>query len=58
MHLHDAREKKNHLALGDGVLEIPRYLALAGERDCRVVLETKTIAGLRRSVEWMRGFRK
>lgn len=53
MHLHDAQGGKNHLALGEGELDIPGYLALAKERHCRVVLETKTIAGLRQSVRWL-----
>ena len=54
MHLHDALGKQNHLALGTGELCLDKYLALAGERDCRIVLETKTIEGLRQSVNWMR----
>lgn len=54
IHLHDASGRKNHLALGTGELDLGNYLALAGERNCRVVLETKTIEGLKQSVDWMR----
>lgn len=54
MHMHDAVGKQNHLALGEGELDLPRYLALAGACGCRVVLETKTVLGLRRSVQWLR----
>lgn len=54
MHIHDALGGKNHLPLGTGEIDLGRYLALAAERDCRVVLETKTVAGLRRSVDWLR----
>ena len=54
MHMHDALGKKDHLALGTGEIDLPKYLALARERHCRVVLETKTVSGLRQSVEWVR----
>ncbi len=54
MHLHDASGAKNHLALGTGGLDVDGCLRLAAEHDCRVVLETKTIDGLRRSVDWLR----
>ena len=54
MHMHDAAGKRDHLVLGEGELDIAGYLELAREHSCRVVLETKTIDGLRRSVEWLR----
>ena len=54
MHMHDALGKKDHLALGAGELDIDNYLYLAEDRKCRVVLETKTIEGLKHSVSWMR----
>lgn len=53
MHIHDALGKKNHLPLGEGELDIGKYLALAQKQNCTVVLETKTIAGLRKSVDWL-----
>lgn len=54
IHLHDAKlPKQDHLALGNGELDIGRYLKLAQEHQCSVVLETKTIAGLRASVDWL-----
>jgi sugar phosphate isomerase/epimerase len=54
MHIHDcAGGKKDHQALGTGELNLQKYFALAEEHSCTVVLETKTIAGLRQSVEWM-----
>ena len=53
MHMHDARGQKNHLALGTGEIDLPKYLRLAAEHHCRVVLETKTIAGLKESAEWL-----
>ncbi len=54
MHMHDALGKKNHLALGTGELNLNKYLSLASEQNCRVVLETKTIEGLEKSVQWLR----
>jgi sugar phosphate isomerase/epimerase len=56
MHLHDAlpAARRDHLPLGAGALDLPHYLALAGARGCRVVLETKTVEGLRQSVDWLK----
>ena len=53
IHLHDAKGQKNHLALGTGEMDIEKYICLAKERNSRVVLETKTIDGLKQSVEWL-----
>ena len=54
MHLHDALGQTNHLIPGTGEIDLPRYAALAEQRGCRVVLETKTCAALRAAVAWMR----
>jgi sugar phosphate isomerase/epimerase len=54
MHIHDALDKSNHLALGEGALDLMRYMELAREYDCRVVIETKTIEALRQSARWLR----
>lgn len=55
MHVHDARNQKNdHLALGEGELDVNKFLDLAQNCDCTVVLETKTIAGLQKSVQWVK----
>lgn len=51
MHLHDALGKSNHLALGDGEIDLPDKFDLAKECNCRCVLETKTIQGLTKSVQ-------
>ena len=55
-HIHDGTENppKNHLALGDGEIDLPARLRLAAERNARCVLETKTVAALRKSVGWLR----
>lgn len=54
VHLHDAKAQKNHLALGTGEMDIEKYINLAKEENCSVVLETKTIDGLKQSVEWLK----
>lgn len=60
MHFHDAINKSNmwnnHLALGDGELDLQKYLSLAKKQNCRVVLETKNIFGLRKSVDWINSY--
>lgn len=54
MHMHDANRKSNHLALGTGEIDLNKYLKLAENHNCRIVLETKTIDGLKKSVEYIR----
>lgn len=55
MHLHDySKTHGDHLPLGNGELDLAEYLILAKDRNCRVVLETKTIDGLRQSVNWLK----
>ena len=55
MHVHDATESpaRNHLALGDGELDLMARLSLAAEHNARCVLETKTIEALMKSVKWL-----
>lgn len=52
-HIHDGRENppKNHLAIGDGEIDIRARLELAGECGAKCVLETKTVEALKRSVK-------
>ena len=55
MHVHDATEQgRNHLALGDGELDLAERLATAKAHNARCVLETKTVEALRKSVAWLR----
>lgn len=56
MHFHDAVGKNNHLAIGTGEINIKDKIALAKECNCRCVLETKTIAGLKESVDKLQSF--
>ena len=55
-HIHDGTEAppRNHLALGDGEIDLDARLKLAAERNARCVLETKTISALKQSVRWLR----
>ena len=59
-HIHDGSEipPKNHLALGDGEIDLASRLELAKRRNARCVLETKTIEALKTSVEWLKGLAK
>jgi len=52
MHIHDVQGGKDHQALGDGEVDLLRYFDLAGAHNCTVLLETKTVAGLQKSVSW------
>lgn len=54
MHLHDVVDGKDHRPLGAGELDKEKYLSLARQLNCSVVLETKTIAGLEESVKWIK----
>jgi len=53
-HIHDASGRSNHLTLGEGDVDLKKYLDLAIAHDCRAVIEVKTIDGLRKSVEWLK----
>ena len=55
-HIHDGTETppRNHLALGDGEIDLMDRLRLAQARHARCVLETKTVATLEKSVAWLR----
>lgn len=54
-HIHDGKENppKNHLALGDGEIDLMDRLTVARECNARCVLETKTIEALKKSVKWI-----
>jgi len=54
-HIHDGTETppRNHLALGDGAIDLQARLKLAEARGARCVLETKTIDALRQSLQWL-----
>lgn len=56
MHVHDAIGSKNHLALGNGGINIKEKLKLAKEHNCTCVLETKTVKGLKESVRNLRKY--
>jgi len=53
MHIHDAKDRKNHLLLGEGEQDLQKYFVLANTHNCRAVIEVKTVDGLRRSVDWL-----
>ena len=55
-HIHDGSENppKNHLALGDGEIDLAERLEKAKGCNGRCVLETKTVEALKKSVEWLK----
>lgn len=59
-HIHDAtdningRSGKNHLALGDGEINIADRLSKANAFNARCVLETKTVEALEKSVTYLK----
>lgn len=61
-HIHDGIAKndkqngRNHLALGAGEINIQQRLSMADDRNARCVLETKTIAALKKSVEYLKAY--
>ena len=62
-HIHDATTKsefkkgENHLALGDGEIDIIERIALADKTNSRCVLETKTTEALKKSVEYLKNIK-
>ncbi len=53
MHLHDCDGKHPHLPLGEGIMNIEEKLLKLPE-DATCVIEVKTIAGLKKSVEYLK----
>ena len=54
-HVHDGTEtpQRNHLALGNGDIDLMERLEFAESRNARCVLETKTVKALQGSVLWL-----
>lgn len=59
-HIHDGTERpgRNHLALGDGEIDLAERLAVAASRNARCVLETKTVAALEKSTTYLKKLKK
>lgn len=56
MHAHDVRGSKDHLAFGDGEIDLRQCLQLAQNANARVVLETKTVAALKATVSKLKNY--
>lgn len=54
LHLHDAQDKKDHMTLGTGNVNVEKYIELSKKHNCTVVLETKTVEALKKSVKWLK----
>ncbi len=53
-HIHDVTDRANHVALGKGILDLDRYLKMAADLDCPVVLEVKETKALVDSLEYLK----
>ena len=53
IHFHDSTKDSDHLPLGEGENNLRKYLYLANELSCTVVLEIKTKEGIEKSVNWL-----
>lgn len=53
-HIHDGLGKSNHLALGDGEIDLFQRLSIAESLQCRCVIETKTAESLKKSAAWLK----
>ena len=54
MHIHDAVEKRDHLVLGSGDIDLQKYFTMAKNNIQTAFIETKTLESLRTSIPWMR----
>lgn len=52
-HIHDGINESNHLTLGTGEIDLKDRLKTAEKNNCRCVVETKTMAALKKSVKWL-----
>lgn len=56
MHAHDTKGKQDHMAFGDGEIDLSERLNRARGNKARVVLETKTVAALQKSIPQLQEF--
>lgn len=52
IHMHDVLGTKDHQALGTGDVDLHKYFDLGQKQNCTILLETKTVAGLKASAAW------
>ncbi|MBO4393591.1 MAG: sugar phosphate isomerase/epimerase [Spirochaetales bacterium] len=53
-HIHDVTKTSNHVSLGEGLLDVDRYLDMAESYGCPVVIEVKEKNDLLKSIEYVR----
>ena len=53
-HIHDVTKTSNHVALGDGVLDIDRYLEMVKRFGCPMVIEVKEKNDLLKSIDYVK----
>ena len=52
-HIHDVTKTSNHVALGEGVLDVDRYLAMVKESGLPAVIEVKEQNALIKSLDYV-----
>ncbi|MFA9464728.1 MAG: TIM barrel protein [Velocimicrobium sp.] len=52
-HIHDGSNKSDHMTLGTGEIDLIKRLDIAKQKNCRCVVETKTVDALKKSVKWL-----
>lgn len=53
-HIHDVTPSSNHIALGEGVIDLPKYFTIAKSHNCTVVIEVKEGSALVTSMQYIR----
>ena len=53
-HLHDGKDRSNHLTLGTGEIDLRGRISLAQKHNCTCVVETKTVEAVKQSAQWLR----
>jgi hypothetical protein len=51
MHIHDGKDKDNHLPLFTGDIDICQKINIAGEHGCACVIEIKAVEALKESFD-------
>lgn len=53
-HIHDVNSKSNHIALGTGIIDMDKYLAMLRRFNCTTVIEVKESKALFNSIEFLK----
>lgn len=56
LHIHDVTPSTNHITLGEGVIDLPKYFTLAKDNNCTAVIEVKEGSALVTSMQYIRKY--